>query len=55
MTCPSCERHQLVEIALKVKEVDVKMRSCSFCDRRWWDRHGQLVPFGGILELARAN
>lgn len=55
MTCPSCERTQLVEIALKVGDEPVRMRSCSRCDLRWWDRGGELVPVSGILDLVRAG
>jgi transcription elongation factor Elf1 len=55
MTCPSCERTQLVEIALKVGDEPVRMRSCSRCDLRWWDRGGELIPVSGILDLVRAG
>lgn len=53
VTCPSCERCQLVEIEIKVGEEPVQMRSCSRCDHRWWVRQGQLVSVGGLLDLVR--
>jgi len=48
----SCERcgTAMVQIALRVGEGDVVMRSCSRCDVRSWVADGEHVELGGILD-----
>ncbi|MEN3315978.1 MAG: hypothetical protein V7605_2212 [Acidimicrobiaceae bacterium] len=51
MTCPSCRSTALVEIRLTLHDQLVTMHSCSTCERRWWDKAGQLVSLPSVLEL----
>jgi hypothetical protein len=53
MICPVCRRSRLVEIDLTLQGEEVRMRSCSRCDTRWWERHGQRVTFEGLLAASR--
>ena len=55
MQCPVCRRSRLVEIDLKISEEPVRMRSCSRCDTRWWERSGELLELDGVLELASST
>jgi Zn-finger nucleic acid-binding protein len=52
MSCPICRTRRLVEIDITMGESRVTMHSCSHCESRWWDRNGEKVDVGGILELA---
>lgn len=51
MTCPGCRNGGIVQIGMTLSKRRVTMHSCSRCDTRWWDRDGELVSLGGILEL----
>ena len=33
----------------------VMLRSCSFCDLRWWEGHQGRMPLAGLLDLAAAG
>ena len=52
MTCPVCHGGQLVEIDMSLQGEDVRMRSCSRCDTRWWERNGDRIDLEAVLELA---
>jgi transcriptional regulator NrdR family protein len=52
MHCPRCRKARLVEITLTVQGASVRMRSCSTCDTRWWDREGEAIDLAGVLDLA---
>jgi hypothetical protein len=52
MRCPACRTARLVEIGLTVGERSVVMRSCSACDRRWWQAEGRPARLDRILALA---
>jgi hypothetical protein len=51
MTCPVCRRNELVEINLQLRGSRVTMHSCSGCEARWWDREGEKVGLGQVLNL----
>lgn len=53
MSCPKCRQGRLVEISLTLRESRVTMRSCSTCETRSWDRDGDAVGLGAVLDLAR--
>ena len=55
MTCPSCRSTALIEIGLTLRDELVTMHSCSMCERRWWDKGGQLVSLPSVLELVAAK
>lgn len=55
MTCPTCHTSLLVEIAVDLGARQVTMRSCSACDRRWWDSEGDALELRGVLALASAR
>ena len=47
--CPRCSS-KLVEIRLDQAGRAMVMRSCSTCDTRWWQRDGEAVAFGSVLD-----
>lgn len=49
LACPRCTS-SLVEIRLDQAGMAMVMRSCSTCDTRWWERDGQSVDFGAVLD-----
>ena len=52
MTCARCNTSRLVEIAVLLAGRKVTMRSCSRCDRRWWESGGERLELPGVLDLA---
>lgn len=52
MTCSRCKTSRVVEITVTIAERPVRMRSCSYCDTRWWDSEGESLPLPRVLELA---
>ncbi len=52
MKCPRCNRSRLVEIEVTLGEQQVTMRSCSYCDSRWWHSEGKRLTLPSVLELA---
>jgi transcription elongation factor Elf1 len=52
MTCPKCEKHRLVAIAVTIGEDRLTMLSCSGCGTKWWERDGRRVSLPKVLELA---
>ncbi len=41
-----------MDIELSVGDEVVRMRSCSTCDTRWWERNGERIALDGVLQLA---
>ncbi len=54
MRCPEC-RSSLVEIEVSLGDTHLTMHSCSRCDRRWWDRDGDLIELQDVLQLAASR
>ena len=52
--CPRCSS-TLVEIRLDQAGRAMVMRSCSTCDSRWWQRDGEDVAFGSVLETVAST
>ena len=52
MTCSRCKASRVVEIAVNIGERPVRMRSCSYCDTRWWESEGQPLALPRVLEMA---
>ena len=52
--CPRCSS-TLVEIRLDQAGRVMVMRSCSTCDSRWWQRDGEDVAFGSVLETVAST
>lgn len=52
--CPRCSSN-LVEIRLDQAGRAMVMRSCSTCDSRWWQRDGEDVAFGSILDTVAST
>ncbi len=52
--CPRCSS-KLVEIRLDQAGRAMLMRSCSTCDTRWWQRDGEDVAFGSILDTVAST
>jgi transposase-like protein len=55
MTCPYCRSRDVVEISMELRSEKVTMHSCPACERRWWDRDGQSVGLGSVLDLVAAR
>lgn len=47
--CPQCDA-PLVEIAILIDGDEVKMRSCTVCDRRSWHRLDGPTDLGEVLD-----
>ena len=48
--CPACSG-SLVSIALKLTDSELLMRSCSRCDRRFWQSDGDDIEITRVLGL----
>ena len=46
--CPTCGG-PLVAIALRLTDNELVMRSCSKCDRRFWEADGLDIELAGLL------
>lgn len=54
MMCPTCASRDVVNINLTLERGDVvSFFSCHRCDKRWWNKDGQSLPLGNVLEMAR--
>jgi hypothetical protein len=51
MKCPSCRTRELVVIELRVGGEPVTLRSCSHCDRRWWQNLDGSLSLTSVLDL----
>jgi transposase-like protein len=51
MPCPNCRAARLVEIGINLHDQRVTLHSCSSCERRWWDREGETIGLGSVLDL----
>jgi transcription elongation factor Elf1 len=55
MKCPSCRTRELVVINMVVKGEPITFRSCSSCDRRWWEGLDGPVELDAVLDQARSD
>ena len=55
MSCPSCAKHRLINIAVTIADHQVTMHSCSNCGKRWWDRDGEHLALPDVLLMASNN
>ncbi len=55
MLCPNCRSARLVEIAMTLRDQRVTLHSCPACERRWWDREGETIGLGSVLDLVAAR
>jgi hypothetical protein len=46
--CPACS-NRLVTINMKLVDSELLMRSCSRCDRRFWQVNGEDIELIGVL------
>ena len=52
--CPDCGSANVINITLTTQEGDpIAFHSCHACDRRWWNKDGERIDLGNVLELAR--
>ena len=53
MRCPQCRGEDSIEIEIRLKEEDdVKFYSCRLCEVKWWQRDGDTIALGDVLDLA---
>lgn len=55
MNCPFCRGARLVLIDIAIAGDHVRLHSCSRCDRRWWERNGERIALGEVLDLAAST
>lgn len=51
MKCPKCRTRSLVVIQMKVAGEPVVLRSCSYCDTRWWESLDGSLSLSSVLEM----
>ncbi|MDQ5816670.1 MAG: hypothetical protein M3516_10335 [Actinomycetota bacterium] len=53
MRCPQCRGEDSIEIEIRLKEEDdVQFYSCRLCEAKWWQRDGDTIALGDVLDLA---
>lgn len=50
MDCPNRCGGSIVEFSLELPSGPLTMSSCSVCDRRSWERRGESLEIGSVLE-----
>jgi hypothetical protein len=55
VNCPFCRGARLVLIDIAIAGDHVRLHSCSRCDRRWWERNGERIALGEVLDLAAST
>lgn len=54
LVCGSCGADSVIQIELTLADgTDVTFFSCHRCESRWWNRDGEDLPLGTVLDLAR--
>lgn len=54
MDCPQCHAPDVIEIKHTLPdETEVVFFSCHRCEEKWWDRGGDQLELGQILEMVR--
>lgn len=54
MDCPQCHAPDVIEIKHTLPdETEVVFFSCHKCEEKWWDRGGDQLELGQILEMVR--
>lgn len=54
MDCPQCHAHDVIEIKHRLPDdTEVHFFSCHKCESKWWDRDGDQVDLGQILDIVR--
>lgn len=51
MKCPSCRTRELVVIAMKVGGEQIALRTCSYCDLRYWEGLDGQLALESVLAL----
>lgn len=54
LMCPTCGSRDVININLTLERGDrVSFSSCHRCDKKWWDKDGEAVSLGNVLQLAK--
>lgn len=54
MDCPQCHARDVIEIKHRLPDdTEVHFFSCHRCEEKWWDRDGDQVELGQILDIVR--
>jgi DNA-directed RNA polymerase subunit M/transcription elongation factor TFIIS len=54
LVCVSCGQNSVIQIEMELPDgTEVVFCSCHVCEARWWDKDGEAVAVGGIIDLVR--
>ncbi|MFQ5555437.1 MAG: hypothetical protein ACE5GC_08730 [Acidimicrobiia bacterium] len=54
LNCASCGGSTVIEIELMLPDgTEVEFYSCHQCETRWWNRDGEALELGSVLEMAK--
>ncbi len=54
LICGTCGADSVIQIELKLFDgTEVDFFSCHQCESRWWNRDGEDLELGSVLDLAR--
>ena len=53
MQCPRCISEDFTEIDIDIKvDNSVRFYSCRLCEKKWWERNGDVIELDEVLSLA---
>ena len=56
LICGTCGADSVIQIELKLFDgTEVDFFSCHQCESRWWNRDGEDLELGSVLDLARRS
>ncbi len=54
MDCPQCHANDVIEIKHRLPDdTEVQFFSCHRCEQKWWDKNGDKLELGQILDIVR--
>lgn len=52
LVCASCGQNSVIEIEMTLPDgTEVAFCSCHVCEAKWWNRDGESIAVGGIIDL----
>lgn len=52
LVCASCGQSSVIEIEMTLPDgTEVAFCSCHVCEAKWWNRDGEAIAVGGIIDL----
>lgn len=50
-SCPSCGSGETLKVEMALAGTSVSFTSCSSCEWKGWEREGESLPLGHVLDL----